>query len=366
MPPVITGQSLVTETIYKILVAQNADIELIELDIVAQSLITKLLNYIVFVFKFILLAISSQRVVYFPAARTLPGYIRNAFIILVSKVFDHKLVIHFHCGEYNKFVTSYGKLFVSFSQWLFRMIDVYIILGESLYKNYDLILDSSKDLYVIPNGIEVASSKNRILFKNNSITLLFLSNLIESKGYLDVLNAVDILVNEYKLTNVKCNFCGIFMKSSDDSYFTNVDDAKKYFFEFINNHNLNNNVYYLGLVDGEEKSKLLEESDIFILPTNYATEAQPLSILEALSNGNIVISCAHRAIPDMVINDFNGILVPYNSHSAIAESVVRIINDVQLQNKLSKNSIAYVSEKYSMNKFEMNIINLFKNLEVVI
>lgn len=366
MPPVITGQSLVTDTIYKILVAQNSDIYLIELDIVANSLMSKSLNYLYFVFKFIFSVFSSPKVVYFPAARSLPGFLRNTFIILISKIFGHKLVIHFHCGEYNKFVANFGRAFFLFSKWLFKKIDVYIILGESLYKNYDLILDSSKTLCIIPNGIEVLNTHNRILFKNNSISLIFLSNLIESKGYLDVLYAVETLVNDLKLTNVKCYFCGNFLKSSDDSLFKNIDDAKNYFFEYIENHNLTNNVFYLGLVNGEQKSKLLEKSDIFILPTNYATEAQPLSILEAMSYGNIVISCAHRAIPDMVINEFNGILVPYNSHSAISDSVVRLLNDVELQNKLSRNAISYVSKKYSMNKFEMNIINLFKKLEVIV
>jgi glycosyltransferase involved in cell wall biosynthesis len=58
------------------------------------------------------------------------------------------------------------------------------------------------------------------------------------------------------------------------------------------------------------------------LPTYYSTEAQPLSILEALSYGKIVITTNHRGIPDMVINEYNGLIV---------ES-----KDDELKNKLNK------------------------------
>lgn len=365
MPPIITGQSLVTEDIYNILSSNKAKIHLIELKERNSGHLNNIINNITLIFKILTLSFSPYNVVYLPAARSIAGFLRNAYIILFSKIFRHKIVIHFHCGDYNDFLIEKGKYFILINKYVYNKVDFFIVLGESLIKNYDMLYNNNTQVHVISNGIAINKELTNNILQDQNINILFLSNLIESKGYLDLLEAIRVLVNECGLREIKCFFCGIFLDSQDNYYFKNKEDAQNYFFNFINDNNLTNNVVYKGLVSGNEKHELLLKSDIFILPTYYSTEAQPLSILEALSYGKIVLVTPHRAIPDMVIDNYNGLFIDFKSPKSIVEMILKINNNKSLQKSLSNNAKSFVEKYYSHTKFENNIISFFKNLEII-
>ena len=60
------------------------------------------------------------------------------------------------------------------------------------------------------------------------------------------------------------------------------------------------------------------------MPTYYAIEAQPLSIIEAFNAATPVISTIHASIPDMIDNGLNGYLVPKQSPHEIADSIIKL------------------------------------------
>jgi len=365
MPPIITGQSLVTETIYNLLSSKKAKIHLIEIKDKGSGIINDIIIHLTLILKILSISFSVNNVVYLPAARSVAGFFRNAYIIIFSKIFRHKIVMHFHCGDYNEFLINKGKYFILINKYIYSKVDIFIILGESLIKNYDILFNNDTEVVVIPNGIIINKKLLDTIFQNQEINILFLSNLIESKGYLDLLEAIKVLVNERGFHNIKCFFCGTFLDSSDNHFFKNKEDAKNFFFDFINDNNLSNNIIYKGLITGNEKHDILIKSDIFILPTYYSTEAQPLSILEALSYGKIVIATPHRAIPDMVIDNYNGLIIDFKSPKSIVDKIIKIIDNKSLQKYLSYNAIDFVEKNYSHIKFENNIINLFKKLEAI-
>lgn len=370
MPPVITGQSLVTQEIFNILRNRNANLYLLTIDEINSNgflgVLRKLVSYFIFFSKFIYHASSVSKVVYLPAARSVHGFFRNAVIILYSKIFRHKLVVHFHCGDYNDFLISKSSAFSLFARYVFRYVNYSIILGESLRENYSLLYNLKMQVIVIPNGIRINNKKMDILpFSNEKIRLLYLSNLIETKGYLDLLESVRILVNDLNQENIVCDFCGSFLESEDDMKFKSKEEAKSFFFNFVTNHNLENNINFHGLVNGDLKLKFLKGSDIFVLPTYYGTEAQPISVLEAMSFGKVVISTSHRAIPDMIINQVTGLIISSKSPKSIAASIISIVNNPQMQISLGNNAVNHVRENYSFEKFESRIVDFFENLEVI-
>jgi glycosyltransferase involved in cell wall biosynthesis len=63
------------------------------------------------------------------------------------------------------------------------------------------------------------------------------------------------------------------------------------------------------------------EHDVFLLPTYYPSEAQPLTIIEALNAGCPVVATAHASIPNMVRDGVEGSLVPPRAPEAIADAV---------------------------------------------
>jgi glycosyltransferase involved in cell wall biosynthesis len=69
------------------------------------------------------------------------------------------------------------------------------------------------------------------------------------------------------------------------------------------------NIDYRGPLYGEAKSAFLAEIDVFIFPTRYRHEAEPLVVLEALRQGCPVIAFGRGCIPEM-LGDSGGQVIP--------------------------------------------------------
>jgi glycosyltransferase involved in cell wall biosynthesis len=150
-----------------------------------------------------------------------------------------------------------------------------------------------------------------------------LSNLIETKGYLVLLDAINVLVNQHNIP-LTAHFCGDFvLAGSSPSYLTSTE-AKADFFSRIKRYGLIEHVVFRGPVSGDKKHRELLEGDIFVLPTTYRNEAQPVAIIEALAYGYTVISTPHRAIPEMLDYGKAGILVEPNRPDLIADQIFKI------------------------------------------
>jgi len=368
--PPITGQSIITEQIYDDFI--NKRVQIIKLafpyESYAKNIIHKFrktISYILFIIKCMYKSAFGYKIIYLSGARSQLGALRNIPIILWSKcVFNHKVILHFHCGEYIDFYKNQPSIIQNILRFSFKYTDKIIILGESLRPLFDIPGIPPQKLVAIPCGIPLSFSPPRAINTNQStIRLLYLSNLIESKGYFDVLKAVSILHKDYKL-NVRCDFCGTFFAHSDDQNTSNEKQAYSLFENYINEHQLKEFVFYHGPVMGEKKQNFLQQADFFLLPTNYNSEGQPVSILEAMSCGSIVISTSYRAIPDMVIDNETGILVPYNKPTAIAHRIAELIQNPTEYARLSKNALNHV-QNFSIDKFNSRIEKLFKEVDVM-
>ena len=130
-----------------------------------------------------------------------------------------------------------------------------IVLCESLKHDVHLII-SDNLLFPMHNAIPyrplVAQNNNK-----DYIQVLFLSNLISSKGPLEVLKAAKIVIQKRK--DVRFVLAG-------------ADDSKHFaqkLIEYINDNGLAEFVEMPGGVYGEDKENLFASSDIFVFPTYY-------------------------------------------------------------------------------------------------
>ena len=153
------------------------------------------------------------------------------------------------------------------------------------------------------------------------IRILYLSNLIESKGYLDVLEAVRRLANDHEL-NVKADFAGEFWFISNSRLYTSTAQAKADFLTRLESYGLHERVVWHGGLSGDKKRTLLAGAHYFILPTAYKYEGQPVSIIEAMAYGALVVSTAFRTIPEMLDNGRAGLLVEHGRPEQIVDAVL--------------------------------------------
>jgi glycosyltransferase involved in cell wall biosynthesis len=272
------------------------------------------------------------------------AFIKDLLIVTILKLFRKKIIYHFH----NKGVSKASD------KWFANLLYKYafyktksILLSPSLYGDYHKYL-KPEDVYYCPNGIPVVRKilpTAQQVRKETKCILLFLSNMLTEKGVFTLLEACGVL--KEKNIGFECHFVG-------DWY----DISATYFRDLVREYNLSEEVFAHGGKYGEEKINFLLVSDIFVLPT--FNDCFPLVLLEAMSYGLPVVSTVEGGIPDIVLNDETGFLVPPRDACSLAIKLEVLIKEPNLRRKFGEAGRKRFLDHFTIEKFEENFIKVLE------
>lgn len=83
-------------------------------------------------------------------------------------------------------------------------------------------------------------------------------------------------------------------------------------------------IRHTGFLGPAEKAAALRESDLFLFPTFYANEGQPLNLIEAMAFGLPLVTTRWRGIPEMLPENYAGLVEPHSPEAA-ARSLVEVV-----------------------------------------
>lgn len=128
---------------------------------------------------------------------------------------------------------------------------------------------------------------------------------------------------------------------------------------------LNRNVEFLGVVTPTRYRELLTESIAFIQHSitalNGDMEGMPVAILEASAAGLPVVSTIHAGIPDVIIDEKTGYLVPEHDVNGMAENIINILNNIKAAQQLGAAGKSNIQENFTMENHILGIQNTLKN-----
>ncbi|KAA6303738.1 MAG: N-acetyl-alpha-D-glucosaminyl L-malate synthase [Candidatus Ordinivivax streblomastigis] len=287
-------------------------------------------------------------VCYFAATVKGIGFYKDVPVIALLKLFRKKIVLHFH----NKGVNQAQNRWLDDKLYRFALKNVKVILlSKRLYVDVEKYVDES-DVFICPNGIpDVEWNATFLRQRNNPVPrLLFLSNLLISKGVYVLLDTLRILKD--KRYSFLCDFVG--------AETTEISTAQ--FEETVKQLNLNEIVVYKGKQYGENKNQIFQQSDIFIFPTFYSNETFGLVNLEAMQQGLPIVTTDEGGIPDIVEDGATGYIVEKQNSEALAERIEKLLNNQQLRVKMGQAGRKKFEEKYTLNIFEMRIVEIIQQL----
>jgi len=123
----------------------------------------------------------------------------------------------------------------------------------------------------------------------------------------------------------------------------------------VQKYSLYDYITWTGHVTYQNTFKLMQKSDIFVLPT--LSEGTPRVLVEARANGLPVIATNVGGIPYSVTNGFDGILVPSKDSFALAGAISDVIKDNHLRRRLIANGYKTV-QALTINNFVQFVIRL--------
>lgn len=307
--------------------------------------IIKLWRYLVLLWKTAYTVVSVRpNLVYLTLTSTGGGFYKDALVAIIVKALGAKIVYHFH----NKGVSTRQDKCLDnlLYKIVFKNADV-ILLSEHLYPDIQKYVPKNR-VHICPNGIPEMVQDSRFKIqkeKRKPVEILFLSNLIESKGVLVHLEACEILKNK------GIDFHSTYVGGEGD--ITSV-----YIQKLIKTKGLSHNVHYAGKKYGDKKNKYFLISDIFSFPTYYPNETFGLVLVEAMQFSLPVVSTFEGGIPDVVEDDKTGFLIPQNDALALAEKLELLIKDPALRKAMGEAGKKKYEEEFTLDTFEARLANI--------
>lgn len=311
--------------------------------------IFKLLKFLSIWFKLVVeLIINKPDICYLALTTMGTGFYKDVLLVALLRLFHVECVFHLH----NKGVSiqNSSKFYNSLYKYVFRNSEV-ILLSELLYFDIQKFVLRS-NIHICPNGIADCNLNLRVN-SNNKLNecpnILYLSNLIESKGIYILLEACSIL-NE-KGIKFKCNLIG----GEGDISVEQLTDK-------ITEKGLSLIVKYYGKKYDDEKNEYFSQADIFAFPTYYHNETFGLVNLEAMQYSIPVVSTFEGGIPDVIDDGITGFLVPQKDVRALADKLELLINDADLRNKMGKAGRIKYENEFTLERFENRMVTILKEV----
>ena len=148
------------------------------------------------------------------------------------------------------------------------------------------------------------------------VSVLFLALCSRDKGVFDALQSVQ-MANR----SLEQHHCAVRFRLVVAGEFVNPGDRA----EFDGLNCLHPVATVHGFLDGPGKETAFRSADLFLFPTFYANEGQPLNLVEAMAWGLPIVTTRWRAIPELLPEGYPGIAEPADVEG-IARLMVRLFD----------------------------------------
>lgn len=121
--------------------------------------------------------------------------------------------------------------------------------------------------------------------------------------------------------------------------------------KLIKRHCLEDDVFFLGRIEYSKLAEYISVGDVFAMPSRsrlFGLEVEGLGIvyLEASATGLPVLAGDSGGAPDAVLEGETGLVVDGNDIEAISTSLIRMLQDRELQKKMSERGREWVVENW--------------------
>ncbi len=207
------------------------------------------------------------------------------------------------------------SLFINFLNSSFKII----VLSNFFKKQLMDIGIHDQKIVISTIMINYKNYQNTLnISQKRNINILFLSNLNKDKGIYKLINSIPLIVRS--VTNIT------FTISGNGAEYYNI---KKNVLRL----RLNNYINMTGNVDGVKKHMTFNEADMFVFPTSHG-EGFPTVIAEAMASGLPIIATRVGAIPEVIEDGVNGLLLSKPDPQEIADKIIYLLKRPELMKRM--------------------------------
>lgn len=183
--------------------------------------------------------------------------------------------------------------------------------------------ECGQNMKFIPNYADLnlfypASNRDRPLKKK---VILYPRRLYKPRGFYMLLEIMDDILNQYPFVEFW------FVGKGYEVDTKHLDKKKQLYPDRIRHFH----------ASPEQMPEVYRSADITLIPTLFS-EGTSLSCIEAMASGNAVIATRIGGLPDLIINEYNGLLIEPN-RKALKEAIIELLSDANKFSFLQRNAV---------------------------
>ena len=201
-------------------------------------------------------------------------------------------------------------------------------------------------IVLIPNGVDLIEADSKRNYSiDDTVTVIFMGRLHPQKG-------LDVLLPAFKqVISNRPNMSWRLWLLGDGSLRSELQIKTKQL-------DIVQEVKFWGKVD--DVSTYLARADIFVLPSR--SEGMSNALLEAMAHGLPCVATRISGNVDLVQHGENGLLVPPEDETALAEAIIQLADDEVLRQKAGRSARQMIETEYSIDSIAKRYIALYNTL----
>ncbi len=276
---------------------------------------------------------------YVPAPGKRVALYRDWLVMFLCRPFFKNVILHWHAAGLAKWLETEASITSRATTWrCLRPVNLSIVLSR--YNLADAQKFLSHKIVVVNNGIpdpcpdfeasvqprrRERFAARREIFSGVAaapltVNVLFLAHCTREKGLFAaaeaVLRANRLLAARQLPVRLKLVAAGNFVTEAEKTEFEKLSADREF----------SATVQHAGFVSGERKTELYREADLFLFPTQYLGENQPVNLIEAMAFGLPIVTTRWRSLPEMLPPNHAGLVGDQNPDE-IAATILRVLGE---------------------------------------
>jgi len=276
---------------------------------------------------------------------------------IVAKMAGVPIILHtFHGHVFHSYFGSWKtRFFLLMERLLAHFTDrIITVTDEQRREILSYKVGSPRKVVSVPLGLELerflecekGKIKRELHIDDHTKMVGIVARLVPVKNHLCFLRSASIVLERCK--NVKFLIVG--------------DGELRELLEMeVCNLGLQNDVIFLGF--RRDLEHIYADLDVVVLSS--LNEGLPVAIIEAMAAGKPVVCTKVGGVPDLVEDGKNGFLVPSDDHIAMADAIVKILDDPHLAEKMGSEGRKKVYPAYTKERLIKDMENLYEELLIM-
>ena len=222
--------------------------------------------------------------------------------------------------------------------------------SEELKRNLQRSYFRKDKLFTIPNAVSShffsKETKNPLLLSGvHRPTILFVGRISEEKGLPYLIEAFVKILDQVPEARL--------IIAGDGTGKPNI--CRRVF-----DLGIEESVEFAGIVREQDLVTLYLNSDVYVLPSIY--DAAPTSLLEAMATGRPIVATSVGGVPETIENERDALLVPPKNPTALAEAILRLLDDKELGSQLGSRARDKIETYRTWDKIGLRFLSLYEQV----